>query len=80
MLPARPPFMPLLRPDVVKLDLRLVQERPGPAVAEIMNAVNAYAERSGALVLAEGIEDDGHLRTARALAIHASVAATNKAV
>ena len=23
-------FMPLLRPDVVKLDLRLVQERPGP--------------------------------------------------
>ena len=26
-------FMPLLRPDVVKLDLRLVQERPGPAIA-----------------------------------------------
>ncbi len=42
-------FMPLLRPDVVKLDLRLVQERPGAAVAEIMNAVNAYAERTGAL-------------------------------
>ena len=41
-------FMPLLRPDVVKLDLRLVQERPGPEVAEIMNAVNAYAERTGA--------------------------------
>ncbi|WP_052090436.1 EAL domain-containing protein [Modestobacter caceresii] len=49
-------FMPLLRPDVVKLDLRLVQERPGPAIAEIMNAVNAYAESTGALVLAEGIE------------------------
>ncbi|GAA4976512.1 diguanylate cyclase domain-containing protein [Kineococcus glutinatus] len=60
-------FMPLLRPDVVKLDLRLVQERPGPAIAEIMNAVNAYAERSGALVLAEGIEDEQHLRMARAL-------------
>ncbi|WP_217631020.1 EAL domain-containing protein [Modestobacter sp. DSM 44400] len=60
-------FMPLLRPDVVKLDLRLVQERPGPAIAEIMNAVNAYAEASGALVLAEGIEDAGHLRMARAL-------------
>ncbi|MEX5720359.1 diguanylate cyclase domain-containing protein [Geodermatophilus maliterrae] len=60
-------FLPLLCPDVVKLDLRLVQERPGPAVAEIMNAVNAYAERSGAVVLAEGIEDEGHLRTARGL-------------
>ncbi|MCW2510331.1 MAG: hypothetical protein JWP68_3479 [Modestobacter sp.] len=60
-------FMPLLRPDVVKLDLRLVQERPGPAIAEIMNAVNAYAETSGALVLAEGIEDAAHLRMARAL-------------
>ncbi|WP_369135416.1 EAL domain-containing protein [Modestobacter sp. I12A-02662] len=60
-------FMPLLRPDVVKLDLRLVQERPGPAIAEIMNAVNAYAESSGAAVLAEGIEDTTHLAMARAL-------------
>ncbi len=60
-------FLPLLRPDVVKLDLRLVQDRPGPQIAEIMNAVNAYAERSGAVVLAEGIEDEGHLRTARGL-------------
>jgi diguanylate cyclase (GGDEF)-like protein/PAS domain S-box-containing protein len=60
-------FMPLLRPDVVKLDLRLVQERPGPEVAEIMNAVNAYAERTGALVLAEGIEHEQHLAVARGL-------------
>ncbi|WP_164702775.1 EAL domain-containing protein [Modestobacter sp. KNN46-3] len=60
-------FMPLLRPDVVKLDLRLVQERPGPAIAEIMNAVNAYAESTGALVLAEGIENGTHLTMARAL-------------
>ncbi|WP_138731742.1 diguanylate cyclase domain-containing protein [Modestobacter excelsi] len=60
-------FMPLLRPDVIKLDLRLVQERPGPAVAEIMNAVNGYAERTGAVVLAEGIEDEAHLAMASAL-------------
>jgi EAL domain-containing protein (putative c-di-GMP-specific phosphodiesterase class I) len=60
-------FMPLLRPDVVKLDLRLVQERPTPAIAEIMNAVNAYAEHTGALILAEGIETERHLTTARAL-------------
>jgi PAS domain S-box-containing protein len=60
-------FLPLLCPDVVKLDLRLVQDRPGPAVAEIMNAVNAYAERSGAVVLAEGIETEEHLAYARGL-------------
>ncbi len=60
-------FMPLLRPDVVKLDLSLVQQRPTPAVAEIMNAVNAYAERSGALILAEGIETEQHLTAARGL-------------
>ncbi|MGY1754552.1 diguanylate cyclase domain-containing protein [Blastococcus sp. SYSU D01042] len=60
-------FLPLLAPDVIKLDLRLVQDRPGPAVAEIMNAVNAHAERTGAVVLAEGIETEQHLAMARAL-------------
>ncbi len=60
-------FLPLLSPDVIKLDLSLVQDRPGPAIAEIMNAVNAHAERTGALVLAEGIETEEHLATARAL-------------
>jgi diguanylate cyclase (GGDEF)-like protein/PAS domain S-box-containing protein len=60
-------FMALLRPDVVKLDLRLVQDRPSPAIAEIMNAVNAYSERSGAVILAEGIETEKHLATAQAL-------------
>ncbi len=60
-------FMALLRPDVVKLDLGLVQQHPGRDVTDIMNAVNAYAERSGALVLAEGIENDQHLQFARSL-------------
>jgi EAL domain-containing protein (putative c-di-GMP-specific phosphodiesterase class I)/DICT domain-containing protein len=60
-------LMPFLRPDVVKLDLRLVQQRPDVAVAEIMTAVTAYAEQSGALVLAEGIETPKHLALARGL-------------
>ena len=60
-------FMALLRPEVVKLDLRLVQQHPGRDVAQIMNAVNAYAERSGAVVLAEGIENERHLQFARGL-------------
>ena len=60
-------FMPLLRPDVVELDLALTQERPGPRAAEIMSAVAGHAESSGAVVLAEGIETGAHLETARAL-------------
>ncbi|MEA2467771.1 MAG: hypothetical protein QOJ57_1897, partial [Thermoleophilaceae bacterium] len=60
-------LMPLLRPDVIKLDLRLVQEQPGAEVAEIVNAVNAERERTGAAVLAEGIETEAHLETALAL-------------
>ena len=60
-------FMPLLRPDVVKLDLELVQRPPSAATAEVMHAVNAHSERTGAWVLGEGIETDGHRTAARAL-------------
>jgi len=60
-------FMSLLQPDVVKLDLRVIQRRPDSQVAQVMNAVNAYSERTGALILAEGIETPRHLAQARAL-------------
>ncbi len=65
--PASLALLPLLRPDVVKLDLRLVQDRPTAYIAAVMNAVNAEAERSGSLVLAEGIETAEHLQIARAM-------------
>lgn len=60
-------LLPLLRPDVIKLDLRLVQQQPSANIAAIVSAVNAEAERSGTLVLAEGIETEEHLRVALAL-------------
>ncbi len=60
-------LMPLLAPEVIKLDLRLVQEKPSQQVAEIVHAVSAEAERTGALVLAEGIETEAHRQTALAL-------------
>jgi len=60
-------LLPLLRPDVIKLDLRVVQQRPTADIAEIVAAVNAEAERSGAIVLAEGIETEEHLELARGL-------------
>ncbi len=60
-------LMPFLAPEVIKLDLRLIQENPSRQIAEIVHAVNAEAERTGALVLAEGIETEGHRQTALAL-------------
>ncbi len=60
-------LLPLLRPDVIKLDLRLVQDEPDAQSAQIVNAVNAEAERSGAVVLAEGIETAAHLAVAQSL-------------
>ena len=60
-------LMPFVRPEIVKLDLRLVQSRPSPAIAAIAHAVGAYAERDGAVVLAEGIETEAQHRTARSL-------------
>jgi EAL domain-containing protein (putative c-di-GMP-specific phosphodiesterase class I) len=60
-------LMPFLAPEVIKLDLRLVQENPSGQIAEIVHAVGAEAERTGALVLAEGIETEAHRQTALAL-------------
>lgn len=57
-------LLPLVRPDVVKLDLRLVQSRTDTDVASVITAVNAEAERTGAVVLAEGIETEEHARLA----------------
>ena len=60
-------LLPLLRPDVIKLDLRLIQDRPTADIAEIVSAVNAEAERSGTAILAEGIETEEHLAVALGL-------------
>ncbi len=60
-------LMPLLDPDVIKLDLRLVQARTTRDVAEIVNAVLAQSERTGAAILAEGIETEQHLELARSM-------------
>ncbi|MDO8187959.1 EAL domain-containing protein [Conexibacter sp. JD483] len=60
-------LLPLLAPDVVKLDLRLVQQRPTRELATIVNAVRAHRERTGAQVIAEGIETEEHREVARAV-------------
>lgn len=57
-------LLPLLKPDVIKLDLRLVQQRPSAEIAQIVSAVHAEAEGSGTVILAEGIETEEHLNIA----------------
>ena len=59
--------MPLLQPDVIKLDMRLVQQHPNADVGQIAGAVQAQTEATGATVLAEGIEGEEHLFMAQAL-------------
>ena len=60
-------FIPLLRPEVVKLDLRLLRTVKDPATVIVAGAVRAYAEQSGAEVVAEGIETPDDLTRALVL-------------
>ena len=57
-------LLPFIRPDVIKLDLHVIQQHASAAGAEIFSAVNAEAERSGAVLLAEGIETAEHRNVA----------------
>ena len=49
-------MMSLIEPEVIKLDLALVQASPDAAIAEAVHAVHAQAERTGATILVEGVE------------------------
>jgi EAL domain-containing protein (putative c-di-GMP-specific phosphodiesterase class I) len=54
-------------PDVVKLDIDLIQAEPRIDEARTFAAVLAHHERTGAVILAEGIETNEHLEHAVAL-------------
>jgi EAL domain-containing protein (putative c-di-GMP-specific phosphodiesterase class I) len=60
-------LLPLLRPDVVKLDMSLIHSHPSRRSGEIMNGVCAYAESTGAAILAEGVETERHLMSAQSM-------------
>jgi EAL domain-containing protein (putative c-di-GMP-specific phosphodiesterase class I) len=53
-------LLPFIRPDVVKLDMALVQGPLTDTGLAIAAAVRAYAAETGALILAEGIETAEH--------------------
>ena len=60
-------LLPLLRPDVVKLDISLIHNHPSRQSGEVMNGVCAYAEQTGATILAEGVETRQHVLAARSM-------------
>lgn len=60
-------LLPFIAPDVIKLDVSLVQSWPDRQQAAILTAVASYAEESAAVVLAEGIETEAQRRQALAL-------------
>lgn len=60
-------LLPLLEPDVIKLDRTLLATRPNRFTARVVNAVAAQVERTGAIVMAEGIATDRDATTAQAM-------------
>jgi len=60
-------LLPFISPSVVKLDISLIQRWPEVEQGAILTAVSAHAERTGALILAEGVETERHLEQALAL-------------
>lgn len=57
-------LVPAVRPDVLKLDISLLQGEQDLAVTRVLHAVLAEAQASGAVVVAEGIETEQHLELA----------------
>ena len=64
-------LLDVLAPDVIKLDIDLVQSRLSDRGALTVAGVLAHQERTGAVILAEGVETDAHLE--RALAVGATL-------
>ena len=58
-------LLPVFGPDVVKLDISLVRGAPDGAAAATAAAVRDYSERTGAVILAEGIETPRQRRRAQ---------------
>ncbi|PRX22040.1 EAL domain-containing protein (putative c-di-GMP-specific phosphodiesterase class I) [Actinoplanes italicus] len=60
-------FLPLIEPEVIKLDMSLLRNPGSDHTGAVCAVVRAEAERTGALVIAEGIETADDLATARLL-------------
>jgi EAL domain-containing protein (putative c-di-GMP-specific phosphodiesterase class I) len=60
-------MLPVLAPDVIKLDLHVLLAADERTAGEVAGTVSAHAERPGVTLLVERIEDDEEARMARAV-------------
>ncbi|GIF46125.1 EAL domain-containing protein (putative c-di-GMP-specific phosphodiesterase class I) [Asanoa ferruginea] len=58
-------MMPLLRPDIIKLDRAVTEDLTTAHAARVVDAARTEAARTGALLLAEGIETPEQLASVR---------------
>ncbi|WP_245604867.1 EAL domain-containing protein [Mycobacterium genavense] len=59
-------LLDVLAPEILKLDMGLIQHQPDRMQARTVAAITAHHERTGAVICAEGIETDDHLEQALA--------------
>ncbi len=60
-------MLPVIRPDVIKLDLNVTQNAPSRKAMKVLHFVYEEVERTGATILAEGVETKQHHEVVRAL-------------
>lgn len=60
-------MLPILSADVIKLDVSVVQGGASARTMKVVDATYEEAERTGAMILAEGVETAEHAAHARAL-------------
>ncbi len=59
-------LLDIIEPEFLKLDLNLVQRQPDRVQARTIAGIIAHHERTGAVIVAEGIETEEHLEQALA--------------
>jgi EAL domain-containing protein (putative c-di-GMP-specific phosphodiesterase class I) len=60
-------MLPVIRPDVIKLDLKVTHSTPSRDAVKVLHLVYEEVERTGATILAEGVETKRHDQVVRAL-------------
>lgn len=60
-------FLPILEPEIIKLDMGLIREPDVATTVQVSTVVRAQARRTGAVVIAEGVETARDLEVARSL-------------
>ncbi len=53
-------MLPVLASDVIKLDFTIIQAGPSPEATKILDIAYEETERTGAVILAEGVENATH--------------------